>query len=326
MLYQEALFADLDDMGLAAWQAPLGTLLGERLAPGAHGHLDKWQKIIGRLPEADSNCIHPHPQAIDISGPHLEDIEPDDLRELLMGLAPWRKGPVRIQGIDIDTEWRSNLKWDRIRENLASLEGRNVLDVGCGNGYYACRMRAAGAGKVIGIDPTLLFVCQFAALRRISGLSSVYALPLRLHELPVGPARFDTTFSMGVLYHQRNPQEHLRQLRETLRDGGELVLETLILPGSHHDVLQPEGRYARMRNVWHLPTIAALVEWLEDAGFSQRRVIDVTRTTVAEQRSTDWMPFESLADALQPDDPETTIEGLPAPTRAVIVCSNQRTT
>lgn len=238
-----------------------------------------------------------------------------------MALTPWRKGPFRIQGIGLDTEWRSNLKWDRLHDQITPLGGRTILDVGCGNGYYACRMRAGDARLVVGIDPTLLFVCQFAALRKMSGIASVHVLPLRLHELPERSAIFDTTFSMGVLYHQRNPHDHLRQLRDTLRDGGELVLETLVLPGPRKQVLQPEDRYARMRNVWHLPTVKSLSEWLQDAGFQNIRVIDVNRTTTDEQRSTEWMPFESLAEALLPDDPMTTIEGLPAPTRAVVVCN-----
>lgn len=321
MLSFEALFSDLDDMGLGSWRKTLATLLHQRIEPGAHGHLEEWQSIISQLPEADRDCIKPHPLAIEITGPHLATMDRDELRILLMGLAPWRKGPFRIQGLDVDTEWRSNLKWDRIRDSIAPLDGRAILDVGCGNGYYGCRMRAAGAGLVIGIDPTLLFVCQFAALSKMSGIGAIHVLPLRLHELPEDSARFDTTFSMGVLYHQREPQAHLLQLKDTLREGGELILETLVWPGSRHEVMQPEERYARMRNVWHLPTVPALIEWLQDAGFLDIRVIDVTRTTVEEQRSTPWMPFESLAEALLPDDPVTTIEGLPAPTRAVIVCS-----
>lgn len=321
MLNQESLFAELDQLGLAAWRAPLEALLKQRMAPGAHGHLEKWQKIIERLPEAGGNCVHPHPRAVHVSGPHLADIVPDDLQELLTGLKPWRKGPFKVQDIDIDTEWRSNLKWDRICSSIAPLDGRTILDVGCGNGYYACRMRTAGAATVIGVDPTILFVCQFAALKKLAGITSVYVLPLRLHELPEGSAIFDTTFSMGVLYHQRDPHAHLAQLRDTLREGGELVLETLILPGDQDEVLRPADRYARMRNVWHLPTIPALHGWLEQAGLRHIRVVDITQTSTDEQRSTCWMPFESLAESLHPGDPEKTIEGLPAPTRAVIICS-----
>jgi len=49
-----------------------------------------------------------------------------------------------------------------------------------------------------------------------------------------------------------------------------------------------------------------------------RRVsVDVTSTD--EQRSTAWMPYQSLADALDPDDPTLTIEGQPRPRRAVLL-------
>jgi tRNA (mo5U34)-methyltransferase len=74
-----------------------------------------------------------------------------------------------------------------------------------------------------------------------------------------------------------------------------------------------------MRNVWHLPTVTALQDWLQKAGFLEIRLVDVTVTTTDEQRSTEWMPFESLAEALDPGDPGRTIEGWPAPRRALLV-------
>lgn len=322
MLDLTALFSDLNRIGLAAWQPLLEKLLAEKLAAGAHGKLEEWQNVVALLPSADSACLRAHTHAIEISGAHLGGILETDLRQLLMDLSPWRKGPFKIQDIELDTEWRSDFKWNRIRNNIQALAGRNILDVGCGNGYYALKMHAAGADTVIGIDPTLLFVCQFSALKKMSGIQSVHVMPLRLHELPENSKTFDTTFSMGVLYHQRNPQEHLAQLRGTLRCGGELILETLVMPGSGSTVLEPEGRYARMRNVWHLPTISALTECLQDANYEDVRVIDVSTTTIAEQRTTHWMPFESLSKALDPEDSSLTIEGYPAPTRAVITCTS----
>ncbi|MEW8068099.1 MAG: DUF1698 domain-containing protein, partial [Candidatus Thiodiazotropha endolucinida] len=42
-------------------------------------------------------------------------------------------------------------------------------------------------------------------------------------------------------------------------------------------------------------------------------------TTIEEQRATEWMRFESLADYLDPADRSLTIEGYPAPRRAVFV-------
>ena len=301
MLNEEALLNDLADIGLSSWEDTLLPAIREKLADGAHGHLATWKQILAALPEADAD---------------IEDTR--ELAKQLLQLQPWRKGPFDIRGVHIDAEWRSDLKWNRLRAHIQPLNDRIVLDVGAGNGWYALRMLDAGARVVIGVDPTLLFVAQFAAIRKLAGPCRAHVLPVRLEDLPAESRVFDSTFSMGVLYHRRDPQVHLAQLRDTLKQGGELILETLVIPGDNCDVLEPADRYARMRNVWHLPTIPALTNWLQDAGFEDIQLIDATATTTDEQRSTDWMSFESLADALDPDDPKLTVEGLPAPTRAIL--------
>ena len=297
----ETLYRDLAGIGLAHWQQAIAPLVDERLSGSGHGRYDEWRAIVDGLPT------------------HGEDASRDTVRRLLLGLSPWRKGPFELHGVRVNAEWRSDLKWARLAGQVTPLANRNVLDVGCGNGYYALRMLEAGARLVVGIDPTILFVLQFAAVKKLSGIRDAHVLPLRLEDLPGDSAVFDTTFSMGVLYHRRDPVRHLEELRETLRPGGELVLETLVLPGEGDLVLTPEDRYARMRNVWHLPSIPALCGWLVKAGFPDARVVDVTTTSTKEQRATAWMTFESLADALDPDDPARTVEGLPAPTRAVLI-------
>ncbi|MDJ0751233.1 MAG: tRNA 5-methoxyuridine(34)/uridine 5-oxyacetic acid(34) synthase CmoB [Woeseiaceae bacterium] len=297
----DALSARLDALGLADWNAQLVPRLRDRLTGKSHGDWQRWNDIVQALPAARGDA------AI--------------VRKLLMGLHPWRKGPIVLDDITIDTEWRSDWKWDRVREALDPLEGRNVLDVGCGNGYYALRMREAGAASVIGVDPTLLFAIQFLAINVFRQETEIFVLPCRLEETPASDNAFDTTFSMGVLYHQREPLRHLENLRCTLRAGGQLVLETIHLPGDGLDTLTPNGRYARMRNVWHLPTVPQLIAWIESAGFGDIRVVDTTVTTTDEQRSTEWMTFESLREALDPDDPKRTVEGWPAPRRVVITAT-----
>jgi len=224
LLNLDSLFRDLDKIGLSAWQQTLQPLLLERMVDRSHGRLEEWRRIIDELPGAASLSIQPDAQAVVIDGDHLSPDSSNQIRTLLQGLTPWRKGPFRIHDIELDAEWRSNVKWNRIIGSISSLTGRNILDVGCGNGYYAFRMLNEGAEHVLGVDPTLLYVCQFLALKKLAGIKSVHVLPLRLCELPAGSASFDTTFSMGVLYHQRKPHEHLGQLRDTLRADGELVL------------------------------------------------------------------------------------------------------
>lgn len=243
------------------------------------------------------------------------------LRDVLMRLHPWRKGPLCLGGVVVDSEWRSDWKWRRVAP-LVELAGQRVLDLGCGNGYFGLRMLAAGARLVVGVDSTLLFAMQWLACRHFSGELPNFVLPLRAEELPPGRPGFDTVFSMGVLYHQRDPVQHLRLIRKLLRKGGTLVLETLVLPRSREDdVLIPEGRYARMRNVWSVPGTGRLTSWVREAGYRQLRIADVSTTTTEEQRSTEWMHFESLQQALAATDPCRTIEGHPAPVRAVVVAT-----
>ncbi len=286
----------LGKLQLEHWLDPLLALQRERMSPSAHGDFERWREVIVQLHSASSDAEN---------------------RELLLQLAPWRKGPFDVGGVHIDAEWRSDLKWQRLEGAIAPLRGRRVLDVGCGNGYYALRMADAGAGAVLGIDPTLLYVMQFLAVTAHLPPRPVTVLPLRLHELPQACRAFDTTFSMGVLYHQRSPLDHLQQLRATLRRGGQLVLETIFLPGEESRAWTPPDRYARMKNVWLLPTLAELTTWLRRSGFRDVEIVDTAVTTSEEQRSTEWMRFESLAEALDPQDPGRTVEGWPAPRRVI---------
>jgi tRNA (mo5U34)-methyltransferase len=150
----------------------------------------------------------------------------------------------------------------------------------------------------------------------------VYILPLGIEAVPPELGCFDTVFSMGVLYHRRSPIDHLLELKGCLRPGGELVLETLVVEGEADKVFMPEKRYAQMRNVWFLPSCAALMLWMQRCGFKNIRLVNVTKTSLAEQRSTAWMRFNSLQDFLDPLDESLTCEGLPAPARAIIIADN----
>ncbi len=298
MLDANALADCLTAIGLPDWPGVLQPLVKSRMSAKGHGDYERWREIVMALPGAAS--------------------DQKKLRELLLGLSPWRKGPFDIGGIEIDAEWRSDRKWERLAEAVLPLTDRKVLDVGCGNGYYALQMRKAGASAVIGIDPTLLYVMQFLAVNTFERDPFTFVLPLRLEEMPNARNRFDTTFSMGVLYHQRSPIDHLKRLRTTLRPGGQLVLETIFVPGEESYACTPKDRYARMRNVWLLPTIAELTTWMRRTGYQDIEIIDQSITTTDEQRSTEWMPFESLREALDPDDPSKTVEGWPAPRRVVV--------
>ena len=61
---------------------------------------------------------------------------------------------------------------------------------------------------------------------------------------------FDTVFSMGVIYHRRDPIEHLKKLAKCLKTSGEIIIESLVIDSHNLDVLIPKERYAKMKNVW----------------------------------------------------------------------------
>ncbi|QKE62690.1 tRNA 5-methoxyuridine(34)/uridine 5-oxyacetic acid(34) synthase CmoB [Aquipseudomonas campi] len=311
----DALQQTLVGSPLQDWAADLPAQIDAKLAVG-HGDLQRWYAAVQNLPALPVERQELRDQLL-LDGP-CDAASRAQLLGALQGLIPWRKGPFDLFGVHIDTEWRSDWKWSRVAPHL-DLKNKRVLDVGCGNGYYLWRMLGAGAGSVVGVDPNWLFLNQFLAVKRYLPDLPAWHLPLALEELPGKLEGFDTVFSMGVLYHRRSPIDHLLELKDCLRKGGELVLETLVVEGDVQQVLVPEDRYAMMRNVWFLPSVPALELWLRRAGFVDVQCVDVSVTSTEEQRATDWMRFQSLPDFLDPADHSRTLEGLPAPTRAVLV-------
>jgi tRNA (mo5U34)-methyltransferase len=290
-----------------------------------NGDFPRWQAALATLPDLTPRHIELR-EAVRIgSADDCSEDEQAQLRVALQGLIPWRKGPFELFGVHIDTEWRSDWKWDRLREHIAPLRGRTILDVGCGNGYHCFRMAGAGARLAIGIDSQLAYAMQYRMVSRYVPDVPAFVLPTTfeqaLEQLPEDVAAFDSVFSMGVLYHRRSPIDHLLQLKSCLRPGGELVLETLVVEGPEGHALVPQDRYCRMPNVWFIPTCATLLLWLQRCGLHNCRVVDVSTTSLQEQRTTEWMRFQSLADSLDPDDHRLTVEGLPAPRRAVILAN-----
>ncbi|MDE0513791.1 MAG: tRNA 5-methoxyuridine(34)/uridine 5-oxyacetic acid(34) synthase CmoB [Gammaproteobacteria bacterium] len=309
----------------------------------SHGDFPGWIDAVNGLPEISPLAVNLDADTISIGA--ASDCSPsqrETMRRQLQRLLPWRKGPFNLFGVEIDAEWRSDMKWRRLQDRIAPMSGRTVLDIGCGNGYYGWRMLGAGAHRVVGTDPTLRYVMQQRAVAKYLPEAPFDILPFTLETLvadttdssaaEVGsklaasllPADgFDTVFSMGVIYHRRDPVGHIRDLLRFLRQGGELVLESLIIDDKHGNVLHPRGRYARMRNIWAIPSIATLKNWLSDAGLTSIKVVDVSVTTPAEQRVTEWTFEQSLSDFLDPENSYLTIEGYPAPKRAILICSRK---
>jgi tRNA (mo5U34)-methyltransferase len=282
----------------------------------------EWVKIFDKIKELNISPFLDASQSIVSAGEVLAEPQKTQLFNYLKLFMPWRKGPFNLAGIHIDTEWRSDWKWDRLKNHI-DLKGKKVLDIGTGSGYHLWRMYDAGSSFVLGIEPYLRFCMQFNVIKSMTPQNNnVFMLPLTLEEMPIQQKAFDVIFSMGVLYHRKSPFDHLQQIKNMLSDGGKLVLETMIVNGDENTAFTPFDRYAKMHNVWFIPSVKCCEKWLAKCGFKNIKVVDITKTTTEEQRKTEWMDWESLSDFLNPDNPNLTIENEPAPVRAIFIAEN----
>ncbi|MBU0972061.1 MAG: tRNA 5-methoxyuridine(34)/uridine 5-oxyacetic acid(34) synthase CmoB [Proteobacteria bacterium] len=306
------------------WYEALHRIISDRRAflDTAGGNFLRFKTVVESLPDVV-------PSIMDLGGNQVRvgdetDISPDEkkqLHEKLALLCPWRKGPFNLFGVDIDSEWQSWIKWNRLVPHLPGLEGKKILDIGSSNGYYMFKMAAENPLFVLGLEPQSYFYYQYLAIQKYVQLKNVFCLPIPHDQLPGMDRYFDLVFCMGVLYHRKSPIEMLKTIHDSLEKGGQIVLENLVIDAKENSCLFPRDRYAKMRNVFFIPDLLAMESWLFRAGFTHIRCVDVAKTTWEEQRRTDWIQTESLRDFLDPGDPDKTIEGYPAPVRAVFIAT-----
>ncbi|ACM93533.1 generic methyltransferase [Nautilia profundicola AmH] len=241
-----------------------------------------------------------------------------EIEQIAKMLKPWRKGPFKINDLFIDTEWRSFIKWNIIKPHI-NLENKDVLDVGCNNGYYMFRMLEMNPKSITGFDPSALFNLQFEFINNFIKSDIEYKL-LGVEHIPFYDKKFDTIFCLGVLYHRPDPITMLKELKAGLNPGGEVILDTLIIEGDEEIALCPV-RYQKMKNVYFIPTLKALYNWIEKAKFKDVKFIGKRYTDLEEQRKTDWIEGESLNNFLN-EDLTKTVEGYPPPLRVYLKLKN----
>lgn len=248
-----------------------------------------------------------------------EDLTNDEYEVILKTakkLIPWRKGPFKIFGLEIDSEWQSNIKYNLIRPYF-DLKDKVVADIGCNNGYYMFRMLEDKPKRLIGFDPSPLTLHQFEFINHFVKSDIVYEM-LGVEHLEFYNHKFDFIFMLGVLYHRPDPVGTLKSLARGLNSKGEILIDTFMIDGEDEICLTPNKRYSKIPNIYFIPTIPALKNWLERAGFENIEVIATTVTTSEEQRKTPWSFDQSLEDFLDENDKTKTVEGYPAPKRVYV--------
>ncbi|MDD9304312.1 MAG: tRNA 5-methoxyuridine(34)/uridine 5-oxyacetic acid(34) synthase CmoB [Desulfobacter sp.] len=308
--------------GLDQWDDALGEIVRNKreFLDHAKGNFSKFKQVVQDLPDLDCSWIDLDGRAVRAGGRNeISSLKKQRLFQGLKALCPWRKGPFDLFGVPIYTEWQSWMKWERFASHLPNIEGNKVLDIGSSNGYYMFKMAALNPGFVLGLEPQSSFYYQYLAIQKYLNLDNVFCLPIPYQKMPLMEKSFDLVLCMGILYHRKSPVEMLKQIHDSLAKGGQIVLENLVLDSRKNICLFPHDRYQKMRNVFFIPDLAAMESWLARAGFFDIRCVDVTPTTPCEQRKTNWIQTESLADFLDPNDPGKTVEGYPGPVRAIFM-------
>ena len=285
----------------------------------------KWLgwKNIAPINEALQTLPEPQVKAVDLGDAIEVKLEPAyqaeqgaKIEAIAKMMLPWRKGPFKIGNLFIDSEWQSFIKY-KIIEPHFDLKDKIVGDIGCNNGYYMFKMLKQQPKKLVGFDPSALFYMQFEFINRFVKSDIKYEL-LGIEHAQYYEHKFDTLFCLGVLYHRSDPIGSLKSLYKALNRGGELILDTFMIDGEEDICLTPKERYSKIPNIYFIPTINALKNWCFRAGFKDVEVLAVKKTDLNEQRKTEWIESQSLNDFLNPNNPNLTVEGYPAPKRVYI--------
>jgi tRNA (mo5U34)-methyltransferase len=278
--------------------------------------LDLYRRATESAPQISTNYFDFSSEKVTIGKPdELSPADKEVLFESLKIFIPWKKGPFSIFGIDIDSEWRSDLKWDRIIPHKKSLNGKVVADIGCHNGYYMYRMLSENPQMVVGFEPFAKHLLAFELIQKYARSEQLFFELLGVEHIDLFEQFFDSVFCLGILYHHANPIDILRKIRSSLKPGGELIVDCQGIFGSESIALMPKTRYAGAKGVWWVPTESCLVNWLNRAMFREIQVFYSDKLSPEEQRTTEWAPIHSLSSFLNPQDQNLTIENYPAPWR-----------
>jgi tRNA (mo5U34)-methyltransferase len=298
----------------------------KQLRARLHDRFNQEKKGFLRLREPFESLAGISAQSVDFTNDVVrigsrDELEEEDLTKVasaMRAFIPWRKGPFQVFGIDIDAEWRSHRKWDRVLPVLPSLKGKVVADIGCNNGYYMFRMIPHQPAAVLGFEPFAHHYFAFKTLNSLAGQENLHIEPFGVEDIGLFPATFDLIFLMGIIYHRSSPVEMLRDLKRAIKPGGTLIVESQAIPGELPVALFPEKTYAKVPGTYFVPTASCLANWLSRCGFSEIEIFAQHPMSAAEQRRTEWMTFESYLDFIDPQNPNLTIEGYPAPWRIYV--------
>lgn len=110
--------------------------------------------------------------------------------------------------------------WEYAFHLLGPLQGKRVLDIGCGSGWVTLFLAAAGA-DVVPFDVSFEGCRLTAATLRANGYRASTAM-MDAHAIALRPGSFDLAFASGVLHHM-NLARVAQEVHDVLKPGGRFV-------------------------------------------------------------------------------------------------------
>jgi SAM-dependent methyltransferase len=153
-----------------------------------------------------------------------------------------------------------------IRATL-TLQGRRLVDIGCGGGALARWLRRQGA-HVLGLD------AQFDAVRAASA-GGIHAAVASADALPLADASADLAVVFNSLHHFPDPAAALTEARRVLTPAGALYVAEPLAEGAYFQVMQPLDDETAER----ARALAALAH-AADAGLAVEIVVDYAHDVV----------------------------------------------
>jgi len=135
----------------------------------------------------------------------------------------------KVVGQDVETNGKTD--GDKLLEDLIpqTLVGKNVVDLGSGNGRHSELLAQRGANKVIAIDLSQNMNEQTRARKNEKNIDQIDIVQADMDHLPLAKGKVDYIFSRFALMYASDLSKTIQTLSDALTDNGEALLEVNVM-------------------------------------------------------------------------------------------------
>lgn len=175
--------------------------------------------------------------------------------------------PRSVGGLDAAGEWQT------FRSLLPDLDGKRVLDLGCGFGWHCRYAREQGAASVTGID---LSANMLHRAREMTHDPQIQYIQMPIEDISFGAGEFDTVISSLAIHYVERFDDLCRRVNHCLKAGGQFVLSV------EHPIFTAlaaqDWHYSHTGKKLHWPVDAYHLEGARTARFLGEDVVKYHRT------------------------------------------------